>query len=201
MTNIRLSDVDFLVSTHSNTTGLERLLLSILNKYPGAKITIADSGAQLDRQYYKKLRLELSEAGMLNRMVIHHIAYKAPLGQAFNELIKVSTGKYRLLLTDEDIFTEDTDVEKMVRVMQSNKSIGVVGGTLDDDTPVIDGREMETEDGDTFGATKQINRFMMIFTDVKLSLRFDPKSEDFAMEFSNQAKARLPLRWYLLELN
>lgn len=192
--SVRMSDVNFLVSTYDNRPGLERLLYSILEFYPGAQIVIADSSRQLDRAYYKQLRFDLADAGMLNRLLINHIAFKATQGLSFNELISKSKGKYRLLLTDEDVFTKDTDIEKMVRVMMSNKSIGVVGGSLNKETPEIDGRELSTDDGDTFGGTKVVNRFMLLFADVSLSVRFDPKAEDAALEFSNQAIKRLPFK-------
>jgi len=192
--SVRMSEVDFLISTYDNRPGLERLLNSIVETYPQAQIIIADSDRNMDRAYYKQLRAEFAEAGLLNRLVVHHISFKAPQGHSFNELLKLSRSKYRLLLIDEDTLTKETDVEQMIRVIKSNKTIGLVGGALNKTAPVIDGKSMRTEDGDVFGETKQVNRFMLLTSDVTVSLRFDPKSDDPALDFSNQAKKHLPFK-------
>ena len=187
---VRLSEVDFLISTYDNRPGLERLLGSILDKYPAAKITIADSDENMDRAYYKALRLELS---LLSRMVVHHLPFKAPLGRVFNKLVDVSNNKYKLLLTDEDVISDETDIEEMVRVMRSNKTIGVVGGHINKKKE-SEGRKLETDEGDTFVEVKQVSKFMMITSDVKVALRFDDNAPDFALHFSNQAADRLPFK-------
>jgi len=187
---VRLSEVDFLISTYDNRPGLERLLGSILDKYPAAKITIADSDENMDRAYYKALRLELD---LLSRMVVHHLPFKAPLGRVFNKLVDVSNNKYKLLLTDEDVISDETDIEEMVRVMRSNKTIGVVGGHINKKKE-SEGRKLETDEGDTFVEVKQVSKFMMITSDVKVALRFDDNAPDFALHFSNQAADRLPFK-------
>jgi len=187
---VRLSEVDFLVSTYDNRPGLERLIRSVLELYPTAKITIADSASKLDRAYYKSLRLELDG---VNRMVVHHIAYKASLARAFNELISRTKNKYKLLLSDEDIITDKTDVESMVRVMRSNKVIGVVGGHINKKSK-SDDKTLKTDEGDIFTDAKHVSRFMMVFKDVAISLRFNETADDFAVDFSNRAKRRLPYK-------
>lgn len=192
---VRLSEVDFLIATYDNRPGLERLLRSLLEKYPVAKITIGDSSDHLDRAYYKSLRSELAEDGLANRVIIHHLAYKAQPGQIFNELISRTSNKYKLLLTDEDLITDKTDVEAMIRVMRSNKTIGVVGGVINKAKKAEgDSKAMRTDEGDVFNEVKFIERFMMIYKDAAHALRFDTKSDDFAIDFSNKAKTRLPFK-------
>ncbi|QDP67639.1 MAG: hypothetical protein Tp172MES00d2C118482111_33 [Prokaryotic dsDNA virus sp.] len=194
ITPVNLSSVDFLIATYKNRAGLERLLHSILDIYPGAKVTVADSDRHLDRAYYKELRKELGEAGLLNRLKIHHIAYKSPIGHAFNELIKLSGSTYKLLLTDQDIVTKETDVAKMVRVCRSNKTIGVVGGQLNDDKPKSEKEASKTEDGDTFYTVKFLNRFMLVQGDVRHYHRFNATSDDPFNEFCQKAPTRLPYK-------
>lgn len=199
---VRISEVDFLISTFRNTQGLERLLYSIIEKYPAACIVIADSDSQLDRAYYKSLRTELIEAGMINRLVVHHIAYKSSLGHSFNELMQVSTAKYCLLLTDKDVITEDTDIEKMVRVLRSNKTLGIVGGSINKNSPELTEKKPNaTEEGDLFTEVKLVSRFMLLKSDVRHSLRFDVSAADFATEFSTQVPRRVPYKMVFTEVD
>jgi len=187
---VRLSEIDFLISTYDNRPGLERVIRSVLDLYPTAKITIADSAESIDRSYYKSLRAEVDG---VNRIVVHHIAYKASLGRAFNELVSRSKSNYKLLLTDEDVITTDTDIEAMIRVMRSNKTIGVVGGHIN---TVEESKQkaLKTDEGDVFTETTVVNRFMVLYTDVFISLRFNETADDFAVDFSNRAKGRLPYK-------
>jgi len=191
-TPARLSDVDFLISTYDNRFGLERLIVSILDKYPAAKITIADSDENLDRAYYKSLRLELNA---LNRIIVHHVPYKSSIALAFNRLIDLTTSKYKLLLTDTDAVADETDIEEMIRVMQSNKTIGVVSGHINTkENKKTETREHTTDGGDIFTDTNQVSRFMMVLSDVKNYIRFDEQAKDFALEFSNKSVNRLPFK-------
>ena len=190
---VRLSDVDFLIATFDNTPGLKRVLMSILDQYPTAKVTIGDSSERLDRAHYKALRAELSEAGLANRVIVHHLPYRSSQGRVFNKLVSVTSNRYKLLLTDEDIVTSETDVESMIRVIRSNKTIGVVGGHINKKKKT-EGRVLKTEEGDTFIDVKTIDRFMMIYTDVTLSVRFSDTAEDFALDFCTRAGKRLPYK-------
>jgi hypothetical protein len=126
-------------------------------------------------------------------MVVHHLPFKAPLGRVFNKLVDVSNNKYKLLLTDQDVITDETNIEEMVRVMRSNKTIGVVGGHINKKKE-SEGRNFKTDEGDTFIQVKQVFKFMMITSDVKVALRFDDNAPDFALHFSNQAVDRLPFK-------
>lgn len=194
---VKLSSLQILISTYDNRPGLERLLKSIIKKYPAANVMIGDSSLQLDRRYYKELRSELAEEGLLNRLIIQHLPYKSSLGQSFNELLKRSSGTYRLLLTDEDVFTDKTDLESMLKVISTHK-VGIVGGILNDDKPAAEGKAIDA-DGVSYHETKRVNRFMMLQRGVTNSLRFDTKSEDPASEFSSQAIKRLPYRLVIVD--
>jgi len=190
---MKLSQIHILIATYDNPIGLTRAIHSIIDKYPGAMISVGDSALQLDRKFYKELRAELGEAGMVTRLKVHHLPYKSTLGQAFNELNKRASGKYRLLLTDEDYFTDKTDLEAMIDVMESSKLIGVVSGKIHGVKTEAD-LGNTTEGGTKYGETKKISRFMLVRGDVRHYLRYDVKSDDPATEFSAQAPKRLPFK-------
>ena len=189
-----LRHLDFCISTHDNTAGLERLLHSIADdkRYAGANIYIADSARQLDRAYYKNLRTQLGEAGLLSRMKIHHIAYKANLATSRNFLAGVSPSKYKLFLTDEDVITKDTDLMSMIAVLDGNKAIGVVGGGIMTDgkvkMPEGDGKELEAN-GVAFQKTPTLTEFVVVKRDLLQYVKYNPDAENPHREFCSKVKA------------
>lgn len=191
---VRLSNVDFCVAAMSDSKdGLERLLHSIIDIYPTARIIVADNDLQLDRKYYKQLRKDLGEAGLVNRLQVHHIAYQAGIAESFNRLLSLSRSTYRLLLTDEDVFTAETDVKSMIRTIEANKTVGIVSGVIGDERPTADGKPVGDEDL-RYSLTKQATRFMLVQGDVINFLRFDPDHKNPIVDFCTRAAKRLPYK-------
>ncbi len=195
----KISSVDFCIAMSGNREGLERLLYSLVEFYPGGKIIIVDNARQLDRAYYKRLRSELADAGLLNRFEVHHIAFNATIAMAFNQLLSFGKSKYRVLLTDEDFFTEETSIEEMVNVMEDKKTIGIVGGSLNDEAPVIDG-QMVKSGSLSYGIAKQLNRFMMVQGDVKNYIRFKDDVSDFVADFCTRVPKQVPYQMAVAEV-
>jgi hypothetical protein len=198
-----LRHLDFCISTHENKDGLERLLHSIADdkRYAGANIYIADSARQLDRTYYKKLRTQLGEAGLITRMKIHHVPYKANLAVSRNYLASVSPSKYKLFLCDEDIITKKTDLFKMIAVLDGNKAIGVVGGAIitdgKTDFPEGDGKTLEAN-GVNFQKTPTLNEFVIVKKDLLKYVRYNPDSENPHRTFCSEVK-RAPFEMVVVE--
>lgn len=189
-----IKDIDFCVFTQGNRESLERLLNSIAKYYPGAKVYIADSTVDLDRSYYKKLRVELEQAGLINRMVVFQLANKAGPAAARNYLMSNSQNKYKVFFDESDVLTEKTNIELMANVLETHKTLGVACGTLDEGktrhTPTADGDEYNT-DGVTVYKTKEANRFMVVVRDLQNYVRFDANARDYVATF-NERMAKAP---------
>jgi hypothetical protein len=195
--------LDFCISTHENKDGLERLLHSIADdkRYAGANIYIADSARQLDRTYYKKLRTELGDAGLITRMKIHHVPYKANLAVSRNYLASVTPSKYKLFLCDEDIITEKTDLFKMIAVLDGNKAIGVVGGAIitdgKTDFPEGDGKTLEAN-GVDFQKTPTLNEFVAVKKDLLQYVKYNPDADNPNRVFCSGVK-KAPFEMVVVE--
>jgi GT2 family glycosyltransferase len=122
--------VDFCVTTFKRPKVLERLLLSIAKHYPTANVYVADQNKVLDREFYKKLRNDLSKSGLIKRLSVEHLPYDCGISYARNHLVTSTPNKYKLILDDDMVFTEATDIGKMIKILESNKSFGIVGGAL-----------------------------------------------------------------------
>lgn len=131
---VKLDDVTFVLTTINRKANLEKLLLSIAKYYPNQNVIIADQNEYFDRDYYIALWAKLAEKGM-KKPLAYSIGYDAGLSSARNKLIKKAETKYILILDDDFIFTEETDILKMKNIMESNHNIGIVGGA------VINGKE------------------------------------------------------------
>jgi Glycosyl transferase family 2 len=195
-----LKDIDFCVFTQGNRENLERLLNSIAKHYAGAKVYIADSTLDLDRSYYKKLRVELEQAGLINRMVVYQLANKAGAAAARNYLMSNTQNKYKVFFDDTDVLTEKTRIEDMAAVLEAHKTIGVASGTFEEGTvrhtPQPDGDEYTT-DGMTVYKTKEVNRFMVVVRDLQNYIRFDSNAKDYIATFSERM-AKVPYQMVAL---
>lgn len=184
-----LPDIDFCVSTFENKEGLERLLHSIVDTFKGACIFIADSANQLDRAYYKGLRQELGEAGMLNRMIVHHVGYKKGIAGSRNFLMNNTPNKYKVFLTDTDEVDEDTDIQGMAEILEKHKTIGAVSGSV-----VKNGRTVtpshddvkNTINGKEFAMASEVGKFVMVLRELRDSIRYNEGAADPLATFSNQ---------------
>jgi len=124
-----LNDITFVLTTINRNKSLENLLFSIAKYCPSQKVIIADQNKELDKDYYIDLWTKLSKKGMLKPLAFS-VGYDVGLSSARNKLLKKVETKYALILDDDFVFTEDTDISKMKEVMEKNYRIGVVGGAV-----------------------------------------------------------------------
>lgn len=106
------------------------MLFSIAEYYPNANVYVADQNDVLDREYYKKLRNQLFKAGYQKRISVEHLPYDCGLSFARNHLVKTTPNKYKLILDDDMVFTKETDIQKMVELLEAHPSAGIVGGRV-----------------------------------------------------------------------
>ncbi len=121
------ASVDFAVTTFLRPRALLRLLRSIRRSYPRVLVTIADDGdlrKATDRASRSCCRLIDADP----RIVLHTLPFDSGPSEARNLLIARTRAPYILLLDDDCCFTEQTRVETLLRVLQRDETIGVVGG-------------------------------------------------------------------------
>lgn len=122
--------VDFCITTFKRPQALERLLDSIVAYYPTANIYVADQNEKLDRAFYRSLRMKLQRMGLIKRLAVDHLPYDCGLGYARNYLMTKTPNMYKVILDDDMVFTEETDIGKMVELMKANPKCGIVGGLV-----------------------------------------------------------------------
>lgn len=128
--NHYLKYIDFCITTFKRPKALERLLFSIAKYYPHANVYIADQNETLDRRFYKKLRIDIEKAGLKKRIAISSLPYDCGLSYARNYLVTTAPNKYKLILDDDMVFTEKTDIEKFYKLLENNTDCSIVGGLV-----------------------------------------------------------------------
>lgn len=116
--NSMINKISFIVKTFKRYQCLEQLLKSLYSFYPEAEVIVADDNEKINRKFYKKW----------NKVKLVELPFDSGLSIGRNEAIKASDREFIMLLDDDFIFTEKTDIEKLYKVINYSKEIGVVGG-------------------------------------------------------------------------
>ena len=135
-----LEDIDFLITHFERKDCLENLLFSIAKYYPHANIFIGDNSKKFIPKYYNDLYFRLFEAGLRSKPRAFSFKYDAGLSEVRNFLFENTNRKYKLILEDDFVFTEDTKINKLVEIMEAEPLIGIVGGKV-----MQDGHEIKFE--------------------------------------------------------
>ena len=183
--------VDFCITTFLRPQAVERLLMSIAKYYPNANVYVADQNLTLDRAFYKRMREELQAAGLVKRLSVTQLEYDCGLSYARNYLVKATPNKYKLILDDDFIFTEKTDIGKFVTLIESKPTVGIVGGLVKQNnveinfefniqiekgtvTHISDGNKWKDLDGIKYKHTGCVLNFALIKKDVFQHVQWDP---------------------------
>ena len=113
-------DIQIIITTIMRNDLLENLLRSIPRVFL-PQVMIGDQNprhlaADWKRRYPSVTRIQLP--------------FDCGLSKARNTLVAESQKRYILLLEDDFEWTDQTDISKLLRVMQSDREIGVVGGEV-----------------------------------------------------------------------
>jgi len=152
--------VDLIITTFLREECLDRLLQSIFRV--GLKNSIY-IGEQNNRggfysDYYSNKYIK----GQIN---VLELPYDCGLSKTRNKLVESTNSPYILLLEDDFEFTDEADIIKMVELMEMDKSIGVVGGKVEQNNIPInfefypeikDGILYHKSDGDKYKEYKGI---------------------------------------------
>lgn len=126
-----LESVDFVVKTFLRPKALLRLLESIRRFYPLAHVTIADDGGlctgdDSDSQACCAL------IAQNKRWTLHSLPFGAGVVTGRNQLIDVTKRPFVLILDDDFIVTEETDLRRLYHRLQQDEAVGVAAGTCMD---------------------------------------------------------------------
>ncbi len=181
-----ITDVDLCIFTQGNREGLEKLLYSILRYNTGARIVIGDSSIEHDRAYFKELRQDLVEAGLMNRAIVHQLPYASSEADARNFMIVNTPMKYKVFLTDTDLFTAETNLGEMIHILDNHPAIGLVVGSVDGNQPVMQGSAID-QDGIMFYKTPVCSTFFMARRELHNFVRWGT-APDIDADYSNHMK-------------
>lgn len=126
----KYSDITFCIKTFERRDCLERLLFSIAQYYPQANIIIGDDSKLFDADYYRDLWKRLAESGLLLKPTAYNLGYDTGLSYGRNFLVDKSQTKYCLILDDDYVFSEKTDILTLKEILDKDEEIGVAGGLI-----------------------------------------------------------------------
>lgn len=110
--------IQFCITSFERPEGLDNLLRSIEQYYPFSSVSIADQGGLQEIRRYnlniKKIDLD----------------YNCGLSASRNALIEEARKKYILLLEDDFVFNNTTQVELLQEILEDKSDIGIVGGLV-----------------------------------------------------------------------
>ena len=136
----RVDEIDFIITVFERWECLEALMFSIAKYYPQANIFIADQSKKFVVKRYNDLYFKLFEAGLRVKPKAYGLKYDCGLSEARNFLFAHTDRKYKLLLEEDFVFTEKTDIPAMLELMESDPRMGIVGGLV-----IQDGNEVKFE--------------------------------------------------------
>lgn len=183
--------VDFCITTFKRPEALKRLLYSIAEYYPMANVYVADQNETFDREFYRNLRTELQNKGLIKRVSFEKIPYDSGLSYARNHLVLTTPNKYKLILDDDFVFNENTDIGKMVKLIEAHPKAGVVGGLVKQLGTELhfefniekegkkllqksDGNNWKTENGLKFKKTGCVLNFALMRKELFSYIQWDP---------------------------
>ena len=117
-------EITFIIKTFKRYECLDNILRSIKRFYPTAKVLIADD----NHRYEYDCKLYLKWKKRLDLEVIR-MPYDSGLSAGRNAMVDKVKTPFILLLDDDFVFTEQTDINKFYKILKSDKEIGIVGGS------------------------------------------------------------------------
>jgi hypothetical protein len=122
--------IDFLITYFGRKENLENLLFSIAKYYPKANILIADQTGAFRSDYYKDLWRRVMDAGLIYKPTAFNLFYDFGLSACRNYLLGKSELDYILILEEDFIFYEETDIDKMLLLLEEKEDIMIAGGMV-----------------------------------------------------------------------
>lgn len=108
--------VTFGITSFQRPECLERLVASIYKRYPLARILVADNGNR--------------KAKLPNSVEVLNLEFDCGLSAARNALFDHFRTEYLLILEEDFLFTDETNIEHFVEILDADREVGVVGGAI-----------------------------------------------------------------------
>lgn len=124
-----IDKIDFLIKTFRRPECIIQLLTSINHYYPDAKVIVADDGGSTKEFYEQFNDLQID-------ITVRFLPFDTGLSAGRNIMVEETERPYKLILDDDFVFTQHTDLSKMVKEIEK-KDVGVVCGSLWQDGRVI----------------------------------------------------------------
>lgn len=125
-----MNRVAYCITTMKRPQALERLLLSIAAHRPEASVHVADQNENFDDAYYESLAGKLTEAGLAEGLAVYSLPFDCGVSAARNFLADSTPHEYKLILDDDFVFTDDTDIDALVRLLDAYPEAGAAGGSV-----------------------------------------------------------------------
>jgi GT2 family glycosyltransferase len=185
--------VDFCITTFKRPEAVAQLLRSIAPRYPDAAIYVGDQGEVLDENLYDGLAEELSAAGLVTAPDVRLLPFDCGLSAARNHLVTTTPREYKLILDDDFAFTDDTRIERFLRLLDTHPEAGIVGGNVHRDgeaelfdfridrtagttfRPIVDDSPYSVRDGVRYRETDCVVNFALIRRDLFDHVLWDPE--------------------------
>jgi len=125
-----LGEITFCVTMFERWEKFEILMFSIAEFYPTAKVIIADQSKIFDVKRYKDLYQRLFAEGLKDKPTAYNLPYDSGLSLSRNKLVALAKTKYVLILEEDFILTEQTNIKKMMDMLEANQNCSGVGGQV-----------------------------------------------------------------------
>ncbi|HLJ09591.1 MAG TPA: glycosyltransferase, partial [Planctomycetaceae bacterium] len=196
-----LDSIDFIVKTFLRPQALLRLLRSVSQHYPDARLTIADDG-NLRQSEDADSRACCALIDENERFVLHTLPFATGVTPGRNLLVDKTDRPFLLLLDDDFCFNAETRIERLWERLNADPEVGVVagacidvvenerrprnsGGTLDiqGDTLIVDTASWRDRDA---GLRDYVPQFALvrreIFRDVRWEGGLGAEHYDFCLQ-------------------
>lgn len=117
-----MDEVTFIIKTFERPYCVKRLVKSIFQKYPDAKILIADDSAQTCKEYFKNKYPNKD-------ITVYELEEDQGLSFGRNYLVDRVNTDYFVLLDDDFVFDSKTDIEKGLSIFKE-KNLDILGGYI-----------------------------------------------------------------------
>lgn len=197
-----LNEIDFCIKHFMRKPALERLLFSIAEYYPDANVYIGDDSYTFDAKYYRDLWQRLFDAGMLKKPVALNLGRDIGISAGRNKLVEQTPNHLKLMLDDDFIFTEETNIRLFYDILKDTKC-DLVGGALRQDGNIRNyegflrkyGKHLKQKPLEDIQDINDVDVVFNFFLATKQALLLNPWDEDIKIagehtRFFLQAKKR-----------
>lgn len=140
------ASVDFCVTTFKRPSAVERLILSIGDRYPCASVYVGDQNRTLDRSFYNELA---SRSGLRGALHVESLDFDCGVSVARNQLVTSTKRSYKLMLDDDFLFTEATDIAPLLKLLDLQSGAAVAAGAVASNGQIHGLRSHLRSEGDT----------------------------------------------------